>query len=65
MPTEARKRAERPLDRADECMRLAHTANDPEARANYLAMAEQYLVVARAEHDLAEWLEKLMPTSTV
>ena len=64
MPTEARKRADRCRERADECMRLARAATDPEARATYLAMAEQYLVVCQAELDLAEKLEKLMPTST-
>ena len=44
--------------------RLAQAATDAASAAHYLAMAEQYLVVAEAEYKLAAQLEKLMPPST-
>ena len=64
VPKHALMRAEWCRQKADECLRLAQDAIDPEAATNYLAMAEQYLVVAEAEQKLAAQLEKLMPPST-
>jgi hypothetical protein len=59
MPTEARIRAARCRERAEECIRLAETAPDTAARKNYLDMAGSYLAAAEAEMTLADRLERL------
>lgn len=60
MPTEARMRAERCRERAEECMRLSAMTDDPDAKTRYLEMAQQYLKVAEAEQSLAAQLERLI-----
>jgi hypothetical protein len=64
MPTEARMRAARCRDRAEECIKIAETVTDPKAKENYLEMAANYLAVAEAEMNLAERLERLSTTSS-
>jgi hypothetical protein len=59
MPTEARMRAARCRERAQECIRMAGTAPDPDSRKNYLDMAGSYLAAAEAEMTLADQLERL------
>jgi hypothetical protein len=58
MPTEARLRAARCRERAEECLSLAERETDPAAKKNYAEMAANYLAVAQAEMNLADRLER-------
>ncbi len=51
---DALNRAARYRELADECLKLSERATNEEIRAHYRRIAENYLVVARAELTRAE-----------